>query len=156
LTHGLNSRDNDSVRLYAGVWNGRAGRCWLDDLAIEEVGLVNVLRRPGTPITVRGEATQILYEEGRDYAPIADPELNFRFDHDSPPIHLLPGSRISGGERLRVSYYHAMSVNRGQVTVCMSEPEVYDIWRKQARLMHDLLRPKTYVLSMDEIRAGGT
>jgi hypothetical protein len=38
----------------------------------------------------------------------------------------------------------------------MSEPEVYEIWRKGARLIHDRLQPKKYLLSMDEIRAGGS
>jgi hypothetical protein len=49
-----------------------------------------------------------------------------------------------------------MSVNRGQVTVCMSEPKLYQIWREQARRLHELLAPDKYLLSMDEIRAGGS
>ena len=83
-------------------------------------------------------------------------KLNFRFDHEPPKIKLLPGGRIKDGERLKVSYYHGMGVNRGQVTVCMSEPEVYQIWEKQAELMHKYLAPSKYLLSMDEIRAGGS
>jgi hypothetical protein len=35
----------------------------------------------------------------------------------------MPGSRIGNGKRLRVSYYRGMSINDGQVTICMSEPE---------------------------------
>jgi len=156
LTLGFNSWDLDRVRIYAGVWGAQSGKFWLDDFRIEEVGLVNVLRRPGTPVTVRSEATDQVYEEGTDYVPIADPTLTFRFDHDGPPIRLLPGSRIQEGERLRVDYYHGMSINQGQVTVCMSEPQVYDIWREQVRLVHQLLAPRKYFLSMDEIRAGGS
>ena len=38
----------------------------------------------------------------------------------------------------------------------MSEPEVYEIWQKQAELMHKYLAPSKYLLSMDEIRAGGS
>jgi hypothetical protein len=38
----------------------------------------------------------------------------------------------------------------------MSEPEVYEIWRKEAKLLHEHLRPKKYLLSMDEVRAGGS
>lgn len=156
LTLGFNSWDLDKVRIYAGVWGAQSGKFWLDDFRIEEVGLVNVLRRPGTPVTLRSEATDLVYEEGTDYAPIADPTLTFRFDHDGPPIRLLPGSRIQEGERLRVDYYHGMSINQGQVTVCMSEPQVYEIWREQVRLVHQLLAPRKYFLSMDEIRAGGS
>jgi hypothetical protein len=156
FTLGFNSLGYDKVRIYAGVRGGRSGRLWLDDFQIEEAGLTNVVRRPGTPVKVRSEAGETVYEEGVDYAPIADPQLNFRFDHDGPPIRLLPGGRVKDGERLRVSWYHGISINRGQVTVCMSEPEVYEIWRKQAALMHQTLRPAKYVLSMDEIRVGGS
>jgi len=152
---GFNSLGYENVRIYAGVWGGRSGRFWIDDLAVEEVALLNVLRRPGTPLTVRSEQG-LVYEEGKDYARIEDERLNFRFDHDPPVIEILPASRITEGQRLRLSYYHGMAVNRGQVTVCMSEPEVYEIWRRQARLIDEHLHPSRYLLSMDEIRAGGS
>ncbi|UCF17739.1 MAG: hypothetical protein JSW59_09800, partial [Phycisphaerales bacterium] len=152
---GFNSLGYDKVRIYLGVWGGVSGRFWVDDLEIEEVGLLNVLRRPGTPVTVRSQRTGVMYSENRDFAAIADPHLNFRFDRSSLPIEILPAGRIRNGERLRVSYYHGMAINRGQVTVCMSEPEVYEIWERQARLLHERLAPKKYLLSMDEIRAGG-
>jgi hypothetical protein len=152
---GFNSLDCDRVNVYAGVWNGKAGRFWLDDFEVEEVALLNVLRRPGTPVAVQSERSGEVYEEGKDYAPIRDERLNFQFDHEPPAIELLPGGRIQEGERLKVSYYHGMAVNDGQVTVCMSEPEVYEIWKKQAELMHRHLAPARYLLSMDEIRAGG-
>ena len=115
-----------------------------------------LLRRPGTPGTVRGERTGALYAEGRDFAPVADGRLNFRFDHDGPAIRLLRGGRIGEGERLRVSWHHGIAINRGQVSVCMSAPKVYDIWRAQARLIHKHLAPARYLLSMDEVRAGGS
>ena len=152
---GFNSFDYETVRVYVGVWGGRSGRFWVDELKVEQVGLLNVLRRAGTPVTVKSEETAVVYEEGRDFGVIKDPRLNFRFDHDPPVIKLLPGSRIKNGERIRVSYYHGMGINRGQVSVCMSEPEPYEIWRKQARLIHKYLAPSKYLLSMDEIRAGG-
>ncbi len=152
---GFNSLNYDKVRIYLGAWGGVSGRFWVDDLNIEEVGLLNVLRRPGTPVRVRGEQTGIVYRENRDFAAIADPELDFRFDHSPAAIEMLGGGKIRNGERLRVSYYHGMAINRGQVSVCMSEPEVYEIWERQIRLLHERLAPKKYLLSMDEIRAGG-
>jgi hypothetical protein len=156
VTLGFNSLDSKMVRVYAGAWGARGGRFWLDDLAIEEIGPVNVLRRPGTPVTVRGEKTGTVYEEGRDFAPIEDARLTFRFDHDAPAIRMLPGGRIADGERLRVSWYHGVAIHQGQVSVCMSEPKVYDIWRRQAELIHKHLAPGKYLLSMDEVRAGGS
>jgi hypothetical protein len=152
---GFNSLNYDKVRVYAGVWGGKAGRFWIDDLQIEEVALLNVLRRPGTPVMVRSEAGE-QYEEDKDFGPVKDRTLTFRFDHEPPNIKLLPGGRIKNGERLRISYYHAMGVNQGQVSICMSEPEVYEIWSRQAVLMHKYLAPSKYLLSMDEIRAGGS
>jgi len=156
LVFGFNSATNTVVRIYAGMWGGKSGKFWIDDLSIEEVGLVNVLRRDGTPIRVAGESSGMVYEEGVDFAPIVDPQLNFRFDHDGPPIRLLPGSRIREGERLLVSYYHGMSINNGQVAACMSEPEVHEILRHNARIIHAELAPKRWMLSVDEIRMGGS
>jgi uncharacterized protein YegJ (DUF2314 family) len=153
---GFNSLGCDKVRVYAGVWGGRAGRFWIDDFEIAEVALLNVLRRPGTPVTVRNSATGETYEEGKDFGFIQDEKLDFRFDHEPRPIALLAGGRIREGERLKVSYYHGIGVNRGQVSVCMSEPQVYEIWTRQAREMHERLVPSKYLLSMDEIRAGGS
>jgi len=156
VSAGFNSMGYDKVRIYAGVWGGKQGRFWLDEMQITEVQLINVLRRPGTPLTVRDESSGTVYEEGRDFAPIADPKLTFRLDHPCPVIRLLPGSRIRDGQALRVSYYHGMAIHDGQVTVCMSEPKVYDIWRKQAELIQKHLAPKRWLLSMDEIRSGGS
>lgn len=156
LTIGFNSLDEEQVKVYAGVWGGKEGRFWIDGLQIEEVGLVNLLRRAGTPLTVRDEGSGTVYEEGRDFAPLADPKLNFRFDHAGPTIRLLPGSRLRDGQTLRVSYYHGMAIHDGQVSVCMSEPKVCDIWRKQAELIQKHLAPGRWLLSMDEIRAGGS
>ncbi|MCS7314098.1 MAG: hypothetical protein RMI94_05755 [Bryobacterales bacterium] len=157
LVWGFNSLDRDRVRVYLGVWGARAGRVWLDELRIEEVALVNVLRRPGTPVRVRGEASGTEYEENRDYAPIADPQLDFRFDHDGPAIRLLPGGRIREGERLRVDYYHGMTIHESQTPICMSEPKVYEIWAEQAQRIRQALGPlRHFLLSMDEVRMGGS
>ena len=155
VTMGFNSLGYDRVRIYLGAWGGQSGRFWIDELRVEEVGLLNVLRRPGTPVTVQDEQTGLVYKENKDYAPITDPQLNFRFDHEPVAIEIPPGSKISNGQRLKVSYYHGMAINRGQVTVCMSEPKVYEIWDRQIRLLHEILSPSRYLLSMDEIRAGG-
>jgi hypothetical protein len=152
---GFNSLDYDTVRIYVGAWGGRTGKFWVDDLQLEEVGLLNILRRPGTPLTVRDEKSQLIYEEGRDFAEVKDPRLNFRFDHQPPALEIIPAGRIKNGQRLRVSYYHGIAINRGQVTVCMSEPKLYEIWEKEAQLIHKHLAPNKYLLSTDEIRAGG-
>jgi hypothetical protein len=153
---GFNSWNYDSVEIVPSVRGDAGGKFWLDGLKVEEVGLVNVLRRPGTPLAVRGDKTGTVYEEGRDYQSVSDPNLNFRFDHDGPAVQLTPQSRIQDGEGLRVSFYHGTKIYNDQTPVCMSEPKLYDIWWTQARLIHEHLAPRKYLLNMDELRTGGS
>jgi len=157
VTVGFNSFGNDRLRLYVGVWGGGGGKFWVDDLRLEETALLNVLRRPSTPVRVRNEESGLEYEEGRDFLPIADPGFNFRFDREPPPIRLASGTRIQDGERLRVDFYHPLALYEGQVTLCMSEPDLFETWRQQAVAIAELIGPRRHVLlSMDEVRAGGT
>lgn len=153
----FNSQKHERVRVYAGVWGARSGKFWLDDWTIEEIGPLNVLRRPGTPVIVKSEDGSVVYEEGKDYAPIVD--LNFHlwtnFDRPAPTIKILPGSRIKDGQRLRVSWYHPMLIYESQVTVCMGEPEVYEIFEHEAKLLWERLRYRKVLLNMDEVRMGG-
>ncbi len=153
---GFNSLWYDHVKISIGVPRASIGKAWVDSVRVEEVGLLNVLRRPGTPVTVRSDSGDTVYAEGRDYHRIEDPRLNFRFDHDGPAIRIPAGSRIRNGERLRVSYYHGFSINDGQTPICMGEPKTYEIWREMARRIHAAVAPPRYLLSMDEIREGGT
>ncbi len=82
--------------------------------------------------------------------------MNFHYDHEGPPIRILPGSRVAAGERLRVGWYHGNFIYNDQTPICMSEPKLYDIWEEQIRLVHQALAPRYYMLNMDEIRAGGS
>jgi len=151
----FNSWYADHVDFRIGISDGEKGKVWVDDVDVEEVGLTNVLRRPGTPVKVSNDRTGEVYEEGRDYAAISDPQLNFRWDHDGPAIRLLQGSRIHAGDRLRVDYFHGTTIYRDQVPIDMSEPAVYEIWQRQIPLIEKYLVPKKYFLSMDEVRIGG-
>jgi len=153
----FNSLDLRTVRLYAGVWGGKTGKLWLDDLSVEESGPVNVLRRPGTPVTVRSEDGSVTYTEGVDYAPLTNGRLHpWRDDGEPATLKIVAGSRIKEGDRLRVSWYHSEIVNDSQVTVCMAEPAVYDIFDHEAKLLAERVHPKRVFLNMDEIRMGGT
>ncbi len=148
----FNSLGISDARLYLGCWDGRSGKLWWDDISIEEIALVNVLRRPGCPVTVRDE-NGVLYEEGRDYEPIVDPLLNpWQAFHQEPAIKLRAGGRIAEGARLRVSYYHPIIVYQDRVTVCLSEPKVFDGWREEVKRAEDLLHPAGFLMSHDELR----
>ena len=49
-----------------------------------------------------------------------------------------------------------MLVNDSQVSVCMAEPAFYDIFDHEAKLLAERLHPRRVMLSMDEVRLGGT
>lgn len=148
----FNSGDQADARIYLGSWGGRDGKVWWDDLTVEEIGLVNVLRRPGCPVTVRGE-NGTTYEEGRDYQKVVDPQLQpYRAYHTPPVVKLTPGSRISEGERLRVSYYHPVIVYEDRLTGCISEPKIFEDWRAEIKQAEELLHPAAFLMSHDEMR----
>jgi hypothetical protein len=71
-------------------------------------------------------------------------------------LQLLPGGRVQEGQRLRVSWFHPMVVHDSQITVCMAEPALYDVFDHEAKLLAELLQPRRIMLNMDEIRMGGT
>jgi len=152
VTTAFNSWYADEIELNAGVFEGVKGKVWVDDVRIEEVGLMNVIRREGAPLRVRDEQTGALYEEGRDFAKIVDPKMDFLWTHDMPVIRLLPGSRIKSGTRLRVDYYHGTTIYNDQVSACPSEPRVYEIWKQQFPLIQKHLAPKRYFINIDEVR----
>jgi hypothetical protein len=106
-------------------------------------------------VTVKSAASGTVYEEGRDYEPLIDPHLNFRFDHRGPALRITTNSRIRDGDKLRLSYYQGFAINRYQVSICISEPQVYELWRAQLEMVRDVLDPAGYLLAMDEVRAGG-
>ncbi len=153
---GFHSKGYDRVTISIGVPGDTGGRFWIDGMKLEEAGLVNVLRRPGTPLTVRGEKNGMVYVEGQDYAPVVDPVMSLLFDHQPPNIEILPGGKITEGERLRVSFYNVPPIYHGQTPVCMSEPKVYRIWKNLARLLHEYLGPRKYYLATDELRTAAS
>ena len=148
----FNSLDNTKGLLYLGTWGGTTGKVWWDDFQMDEVGLVNVMRRPGCPVTVRGE-DGTAYEEGRDYSKIVDPRLQpWIAYHDPPTIHLLAGSRIKEGQWLRVSYYHPVIIYEDRITACLSEPKIFDDWRAEVKSANDLYHPAAFFMEHDEMR----
>lgn len=157
----FNSVDQVEVTLTAGQNGGRSGMFWLDDLALEEVSLVNVLRRPGCPLTVTDQTRKIRYEEGKDFLPIRDDKLGvvpypgeYDFGHPGPKLELTPDTRIRDGQRLLVSWYHPVTVH-DKVMCCLAEPKVAELLREQARRVDGLLKPKTFFMTHNEARVMG-
>ncbi len=156
MTFGFNSCDNTTVKIYLGLSNWVSGKLWIDDLSIEEVAPLNVLSRLGTPVVVRNKKTGTTYEESYDFAQIVDSNMNFRFDHEEPLVKIVPNSSIKDDDRLLISFYQGIALHESQVTFCMSEPKLYEIWRSQARAIHEAIAPHKYFLNVTQVRAGGT
>lgn len=154
----FNSLENEHVRIYCGVWGGRSGTLWMDDLRVEETAFVNVLRREGCPLTVR-DAQGTVYIEGQDFVRLEDPQMGqvpwagaYEVWREPPQLTLLPNSRIREGQKLRVSFFHTVTIYDNQVTCCLAHPKVFQILEDQVRRVQQVFSPKCYFLSHDEIR----
>ena len=150
----FNSLNHNEITLYLGVWGGAKGKLEWKDWRIEEVGLLNVLRRPGAPLSVRwGEKSLV---EGRDFDPIKDPRMGtipwpggYEVFHESPAIRT---KGLADGTQLRVSWYHPHVIYDEQMPCCLAEPKVNEILTDQARRMRELFGATGYMMSHDEIR----
>jgi hypothetical protein len=149
----FNSYDEAAANLYLGFWGGKSGKIWWDDLKIEEVGLVNVIRRPGCPVTVRNEAGTV-YQEGQDYEKIVDPQFHpwLAWRGASPTIKLTANTHIKNGEHLRVSYYHPVIIYEDRINFCLSEPKIFEDWKEDVKKANELLHPAGFFMEHDEIR----
>jgi len=158
----FNSLEFSEVVLYLGVWGGRRGKIWWDDVRIEPAGLVNVVRRDGAPLRATSADGQTAYVEGRDFQGAADPKLGtvpyrgeFSVWHEPPVMTLPADTRIRSGDKVLMSYYHTAIIYQGQVMCCMAEPKVYEILRWQIQQVHRHLAPDGYFFEHDEIRVQG-
>jgi hypothetical protein len=157
----FNSLQNTSVNVYLGAWGAQGENLWLEDPAIEECGLLNVLRRDGTPLTVttEGPGSKVLIE-GEEFEPIQDPLLGMvpyagEYDvwHNSPSIKM-KGS-WPDGTRLRVSWYHPHIIHDGQVCGCATEPEFAQLLQQQAAAVENIFPATDRMMSHDEWRLMG-
>jgi hypothetical protein len=158
----FNSLDKSEVGLYLGVWGGKGGKLWLDDVKLEPGGLVNLVRRAGAPFAARSEDGQTAFAEGKDFAAAVDPLMgnkpwpgSYSVWHEGPAIAIPAGSRLKDGQKVLLSYYHTAIIDRDQVMCCMSEPRVYDILDWQAGQMKKNVAPDGYFMQHDEIRVQG-
>jgi hypothetical protein len=158
----FNSLEFSEVNLYLGIWGGKGGKIWWDDVRIEQGGLVNLVRREGTPLKITSEDGKAVYKEGKDFDPVRDPQLGtipwpgeYTVWHESPKSTLTKESRIRPGQKVLLSYFHTAIIYEGQVMCCMAEPKVYEILRWQLEQVHKNLQPDGYFLSHDEIRVQG-
>ncbi|MBM4017879.1 MAG: hypothetical protein FJ288_06040 [Planctomycetes bacterium] len=158
----FNTLDSTEVNFYAGIWGGRDGTLWLDDVTLREVAGVNMLRREGCPLRVTSDDGRTEYAEGRDFLRWEYPKMGrvpwpgeYEVVHPEPPLVLMPDSRIREGQMLRASFYHTVVIHDGQVCACLTSDEVFRHMEEQVRLIRQHLAPRKYFMSHDEIRVAG-
>ncbi|OPZ23087.1 MAG: hypothetical protein BWZ10_00030 [candidate division BRC1 bacterium ADurb.BinA364] len=144
--------DESEIRLYAGIWQGKSGTFWLDDLRFSEYGsLGDIARRDGAPLELRSRDRDAIFAEGRDFEPV-------RCLRELDRLAIPPGSSIRDGENLEMSCYKIPYVSHEfgrQISLCMSNPKLYEHWEAEARRLYEVAPYKRFLLSMDEIRNGG-
>jgi hypothetical protein len=156
----FNSLQNEEVNWYFGVWDSAKGTLRWKDWKIEEVGLLNLIRRPGCPLTVKTEGGKVL-EEGKDFEPLTDPKMGrepyegeFNAYHESP---LIKTKGLPDGTKLRVTWYHPAIIYDGQVCACIAEAKTDELLADQAKRMKQAWGAAAagWMMSHDEFRVLG-
>ena len=124
----FNSQASTQVWLYAGVYGGNSGSLWLDDISINETGLIFVTRgRGGVPLKVYNPNNpNTVYNEGTDFNYIQDPAIStvpvtFSGMYHTPPTVTLPSTTtLQAGQTVAIDYY-AITPDpfQGNVNMCV-------------------------------------
>jgi hypothetical protein len=150
----FNSQANTEADLYLGCWNGKSGELHWDDVVLEEVAFLNLIRREQAPFQLSTADGKPLLE-GKDFPAFVDPLLGVTpyagcYDVYHTPPHLkIP---LPDGTKLLASYFHGVTIYDGQANLCVSEPKARALLKQQARDVHALFQAKGYFMSHDEIR----
>lgn len=151
----FNSQDNAKLRLYFGVWGGRNGKIWWDGATLQCAPFLNVLRRPGCPLTLTSGGKAL--KEGVDFERIEDPKLGrvpwpggFEVAHDPPPVKVL--DKALEGTTLRADYFHLAMTLEDQVAICLSEPKSRELLSQEVERVGKLMNSSSYFMAHDEIR----
>jgi hypothetical protein len=158
----FNTLQYRKVLLYAGVWGGSAGTIWWDDISVQDGGLANILRRPGTPLTVRNTRNGATCAEGADFVPIRDAVMeasrgNYGPFHGAPSFRRLGSGSIRNGDTVTITSYHPLTTvagtdGNGSVMVCVSEDTLYRILGEQISRINAAYAPSRFFMEHDEIR----
>ena len=158
----FNTLGATDVGIYIGIWNGREGTLWLDDVSLREVAGVNLLRREGCPVKVTSEDGRVEYAEGKDFETWGYPRMGrapyageYEVVHPEPPLAIPAGSRLRDGQMLKASFYHTVVIGHSQVSACLRHDEVFRWMGEEVRLLKQYLAPKMWFMSHDELRVAG-
>lgn len=131
------------------------GTLWVDDVAIQEVGLYETMRRPTCPVIVRSEDGKTTYVEGKDYSV---PHGRILCDNctDGQRLMIPSGSRIQNGQVLSVNWFQHANVETRYATTAYCSEKAWDMQTKIVQQMNDLFNnPKGMYVFYDEWRDAG-
>ena len=150
----FNSGEATNATVYVGAWGAKGGRFWISDSTLEECGLTEIATRPWCTVEMRDAATGRTYREGVDFLRPA----RMRGPKGGSVAFALPeGSAIAEGTRLSVDAWTPSHCGpSSQWSTCMSDPKLYELFGESARGVMEVLAPKKWFLSVDEVRNGNT
>jgi Carbohydrate binding domain len=158
----FNSQDNEQLGVYLGIWGGKGGTFWLDDVELRPCAGVDLLRREGCPVKVTSEDGKAEFTEGKDFKKWEYAKMGrvpwpggYEPYHPEPPLVLTDGSRIKEGDRLKVSYYHAHVVYDESVCCCLRHDDVFRYFEDTVKQLDTYFKPKKFFMVHDEIRVAG-
>jgi hypothetical protein len=157
--YAFNSGPHTSMTILTGVWGGSNGDYWLDDISLEETGLIYVLRGTSTPLTVYDPNNPAhVYQENTDFGAISDPQLSgappyFQDHWHQPMVVPVPsGSSLQPNQLVAMNWYAIQPVYGGAgASLTDSGPAQ---WRTQNAAAVGAVFPNAagYFFGYDEMR----
>jgi len=155
----FNSGPHTSMIVLIGVWGGSQGDYWLDDISVEETGLIYVLRGTSTPLSVYDPNNPAhVYQENTDFGAISDPQLSgptpyFQDNWHPPMVVPVPsGSSLQPNQLVAMNWYAIQPVY-GAATASLTDPGAAQ-WRTQNAAAVGTVFPNAagYLFGYDEMR----
>jgi hypothetical protein len=159
----FNSQDYTDVFLQIFSTNATSGTVWIDDVSVENAGLLNLIRRAGAPLLVQPGEGFGQFVEGVDFEPVSDPLLGMadglagRYDqhHERPVLKLTGDSPIISGDTLRVSYYHSMLNYDNRPCPAFAEPALLDYLESVLLKVNQELDPSAVFINSHNVSVAG-
>jgi PKD repeat protein len=165
----FNSLNNTQILISIGSWDSGGGDIYVTGMGITEVGVLNIVRNPVTPVSVvaaSGSANGTVYTEGVDYDYLSDPNLGNSIYHTIPTITIPSGSRITNGETLNVSFYDEQlqysdggeQANNGWAAMDLNDPNVISangLLNTNMKNIQSVADPTGLAVDFDQMMEGG-
>jgi len=128
VDYAFNSGPHSNLTILTGVWGGSKGSYWLDDISLEETGLVYVLRGASTPLSVYdADNPAHIYRENIDFAAIGDPQLAGQppyfkdYWHQPMVVPVLSTGSLRPNQLVGMNWY-ALQVVIGAASASLTDP----------------------------------